>query len=404
MKHPSETSILDFTYALPPEKIAGYPVDKRDESKLLVFKNKKISEGLFKAIPDLLKPETLLVFNNARVIPARLLFLNSNGKAIELFCLEPEAEYQDLSLALATKGKVRWHCLVGNLKHWREEMLRLNKGAILLDAKSVARNTSYVTVEFTWKPEELSFAEVLQAVGQMPIPPYLKRASEAVDELRYQTVYAQQEGSVAAPTAGLHFTKEILEELGKRSIHSTSVVLHVGAGTFKPVKSETMHGHDMHTEWMEVERNTLLRLLEQDKNDIIAVGTTSLRTLETLYWMGVKALLNPSIHLEELEIKQWDAYEQKGELPDTRNSLLALLRWLDEYHLTKLICKTQILIAPPYQLKVATGLITNFHQPQSSLLLLIGAIVGDDWKKIYAYALANNFRFLSYGDSSLLLK
>jgi S-adenosylmethionine:tRNA ribosyltransferase-isomerase len=401
--HPSSISIKDFTYELPPEKIAAYPLAERDAAKLLVFRKTQIEESVFRNLDNFLDPETLLVFNNARVIPARLHFLNSKNKTIELFCLEP-AGNRELSQALAERGKIRWHCLVGNLKQWKEEMLQLRGEGILLNAVLVERAANYVVVDFSWEPPELCFAEALQAAGHMPIPPYLNRESEKTDELRYQTVYAEKEGSVAAPTAGLHFTPGVFEKLEQKQIQSLTLTLHVGAGTFKPVKSETMQGHDMHAEWMEAGLHTLDALLGAEEKKIIAVGTTSLRTLESLYWMGTKALLNPGASLAELEVRQWEPYELPGKTPGRQESLEALRRWMEARGLQTMICRTQILIAPPYELKMAAGIITNFHQPGSTLLLLISAIVGPQWKNIYNYALNNGFRFLSYGDSSLLFK
>jgi S-adenosylmethionine:tRNA ribosyltransferase-isomerase len=401
--HPSSISIKDFTYELPPEKIAAYPLGERDAAKLLVFREEQIEESVFRNLDDFLDQETLLVFNNARVIPARLHFFNSKQKAIELFCLEP-AGNRELSQALAERGKIRWHCLVGNLKQWKEETLQLKGDGILLNADLVERAANYVVVDFSWEPPELCFAEALQAAGHMPIPPYLNRESEKADELRYQTVYAQKEGSVAAPTAGLHFTPRVFEQLKQKQIQSLTLTLHVGAGTFKPVKSETMQGHNMHAEWMEAGLQTLNALLGAEEKKIIAVGTTSLRTLESLYWMGAKALLNPGASLTELEIGQWEPYELPVKAPGRRESLEALKHWMEARDLQTIICRTRILIAPPYGLKMAAGIITNFHQPGSTLLLLISAIVGPEWKNIYNYALRHGFRFLSYGDSSLLFK
>lgn len=401
--HPSSIYIKDFSYELPPEKIAAYPLPERDAAKLLVFRDGRMQESVFRHLDDFLDPDTLLVFNNARVIPARLHFFNAKQKAIELFCLEP-AGNRELSQALAERGNVRWHCLVGNLRQWKEEALQLSSDGIVLQASLVERTANYVVVDFSWEPADLCFAEALQAAGQMPIPPYLNRESEKTDALRYQTVYAEKEGSVAAPTAGLHFTDHVFKKLGQKHIQWLTLTLHVGAGTFKPVKSETMQGHDMHAEWMEAGLDALDALIAADRKKIIAVGTTSLRTLESLYWMGAKALLNPAASLTELEVAQWEAYDFKGKAPELNVSLEALRSWMCARNLPAIICRTQILIAPPYELKVARGIVTNFHQPGSTLLLLISAIVGPQWKNIYDYALSHDFRFLSYGDSSLLLK
>lgn len=304
---------------------------------------------------------------------------------------------------LSTKTVI-WKCLVGNLKKWKDEELSTTINGVTLNVKLVEKRAEDVVVEFTWQPNDLCFAEVLEKIGAMPIPPYLKRKSEESDSVRYQTIYAQINGSVAAPTAGLHFTPQVEAQLKQKNIGSLYVTLHVGAGTFKPVKSATLEAHDMHHEWIDVSREVLNALLQSEEKPKIAVGTTSLRMLESLYWMGVKAFYNHEIKLHDLEIAQWDVYNFSEKLIAVSESLQALINWLDKNKLTRLTCKTQILLAPPYKLKLADGIITNFHQPQSTLLLLISCIVGNKWKEIYNYALQNNFRFLSYGDSSLLLK
>ncbi|MES2680694.1 MAG: S-adenosylmethionine:tRNA ribosyltransferase-isomerase [Bacteroidota bacterium] len=403
MKHPSTISISEFTYDLPPEKIAAYPLAKRDESKLLVYNNGEIKETVFRNVPGLLEKDSMLVFNNTRVIQARLNFRNEKDKAIEVFCLEPSGNIA-ISAAMPVQKTTRWNCLVGNLRQWKEEILRLANNGLQLQAELIERCGNFVIVEFKWDPPGLSFAEVLDLCGAMPIPPYLERKSENIDSERYQTVYARQKGSVAAPTAGLHFTESVLDELKARGIEIQQVTLHVGAGTFKPVKSETMLQHEMHAEWIEVSVETIEEILRNKHKKIIPVGTTSLRTIESLYWMGIKALTNPSATIDDLEVKQWDPYEPASSLPGTEDSLLALLEWMRERKLNRILCKTSILIAPPYELKIAGGLITNFHQPQSTLLLLISAVIGENWRKVYNYALNHDFRFLSYGDSCLLLK
>lgn len=403
MQHPSTISITEFSYELPAEKIAMFPLEKRDESRLLIYKDKQIIEDQFKNIDTYLDTNCQLVFNNTRVIPARLNFTNPTNKAIEIFCLEPAGK-TDVSMAMAEKGKSSWNCLVGNLRQWREGDLRLSKNGLTLTAVINERCENYVVIDFSWEPSDLPFSILLETLGAMPIPPYLKRKSDESDALRYQTIYAKQEGSVAAPTAGLHFTEEVLEKVRDKKIPMYEVTLHVGAGTFKPVKSATMEQHEMHAEWIEVDVELIRQLSNNPTKKTIAVGTTSLRTLESLYWMGLKTIINPAATISYLEVDQWDPYKKYERLATTEESLKALLFWMQENKLNKLLCRTRILIAPPYQLKIAEGIITNFHQPQSTLLLLISAIVGPDWKNIYDYALANDFRFLSYGDSSLLLK
>lgn len=402
MKHPSTIAIQDYNYHLPPEKIALYPLKQRDGARLLVFQDNIIREDRFKHIGLFLAPETTLVFNTTKVIPARLLFTTLNGKKIELFCLEPARSHKDPKEAMLAKRGAQWRCLVGNLKQWKDEELLLENESVSVTARLTEREQGYQVVAFSWKPTTMSFGAVLEQLGQMPIPPYLKRSSEDIDKQRYQTVYAKIGGSVAAPTAGLHFTDRLLEELRAGMVDITGVTLHVSAGTFMPVKSETLKDHQMHGEWISVEVSAIQDLLKKPAGKIIAVGTTSLRTLETLYWMGVKALAKPDAEPEELEIGQWDPYRLQP--LDRDQSLQALLDWMKQKSFQTLVCKTHILIAPPYDLKMAAGIITNFHQPQSTLLLLISAIVGDRWRDIYTYALLHDFRFLSYGDSSLLLK
>lgn len=402
-KHPSQISILDFTYDLPQEKIATYPLAERDQSKLLIYKNGEIRESVFKNISEELAAGTLLVFNKTKVIRARLNFENSKGQAIELFCLEPNEANAELTLAMAAQGKVRWNCLVGNLRQWKEQTITLSKNEITLSAEIIEKQSQQVVIEFSWTPEKLNFSEVIEQLGNTPIPPYLNRKSERLDEDRYQTIYAEKEGSVAAPTAGLHFTEAVMRQLKEKNLSFLSLTLHVSAGTFKPVKAETMAGHDMHAEWIDVSREELVSLIEH-QGPLIPVGTTSMRTLESLYWMGVKLSLNPNLSLKELEIKQWEAYELEQEAIDPKKSLKALYQWMVETNHQHLVCHTAILIAPPYKLKLCDGIITNFHQPQSTLLLLVSSVVGDRWRDIYVYALNHQFRFLSYGDSSLLFK
>jgi S-adenosylmethionine:tRNA ribosyltransferase-isomerase len=404
MRHPSLIEIADYTYDLPQGKIAAYPLANRDESKLLIYKNKTITESIFKNADEFLEEGSVLIFNNTRVVQARLNFQNSKQQNIEVFCLEPFQSDLDITQAMLSTERVFWKCLVGNLKKWRDEDLVLKINEITLSVKLIEKRQEDVVVEFNWQPKELSFAEVLERTGAMPIPPYLKRKSEELDATRYQTIYAQRNGSVAAPTAGLHFTPAVYEKLKRKNIKQLYVTLHVGAGTFKPVKSETLANHDMHAEWIDVSIEVIEALLNNSEKNKIAVGTTSLRTIESLYWLGVKVFYNENILTEQMELSQWEPYGVLEKEISVAESLTALINWMKKKSLTQLVCKTSILLAPPYQLRMADGIITNFHQPQSTLLLLISCIVGQEWKNIYKYALENNFRFLSYGDSSLLLK
>jgi S-adenosylmethionine:tRNA ribosyltransferase-isomerase len=401
-----EFQIKDFTYDLPENKIAKYPLAERDMSKLLIYKDSNISEDTYTNLDKYISEKSLFVFNNTKVIQARLHFRNATGGKIEIFCLEPSEANVEPSSAMIKKTSVEWVCLIGRVDKWKEKIISINSTNFSLHAEMVKRTGNVFTIKFSWEPQNLSFAEILEEVGEMPIPPYLKRESETIDASRYQTVYAEQKGSVAAPTAGLHFTNQIFEKLQSKDAIVDYVTLHVGAGTFKPVKSETLEGHDMHSEWIEVGQDSIVKILEQISDtpslkNVIAVGTTSLRTIESLYWMGVKASQNLEATTEELEVKQWDAYDLPQSLTAT-DSLNCLLAWLRKNKIEKLICKTQLLIVPSYKLRIANALVTNFHQPSSTLLLLVAAVVGDDWKKIYDYALEHDFRFLSYGDGSLL--
>jgi S-adenosylmethionine:tRNA ribosyltransferase-isomerase len=405
-KKAQEVQIKDFTYDLPNDRIAKYPLESRDLSKLLVYQNGNITEDIYKNLDKHISENALFVFNNSKVIQARLHFKNANGGNIEIFCLEPSGEDAEPSSAMIKKQSVAWECLIGRLDRWKEDQICIKTNDCSLQAEIVKRNGNLFTVQFSWHPEDLCFAEVLEKVGNIPIPPYLKRESEAIDKSRYQTVYATQEGSVAAPTAGLHFTNDVFEKLDSKKALIDYVTLHVSAGTFKPVKSETLEGHDMHAEWIEVSKDSIQKLIHQlsdnhSKKNIIAVGTTTMRTIESLYWMGVKAHQNMEVTIQDLEVKQWDAYELNQEL-SALDALNSLLVWLHKNNIEKIICKTQLLIVPTYKLRIIQALITNFHQPSSTLLLLVAAVVGDDWKTIYDYALAHDFRFLSYGDGSLL--
>jgi S-adenosylmethionine:tRNA ribosyltransferase-isomerase len=406
--HPKNISIKNFTYGLPEEKIAKFPLAERDASKLLIYKNKKISESIYNNIAEYIPANSLLVFNNTKVVEARILFQKNTGAFIEIFCLEPHEKYADVSSAMMQQGKVWWKCLVGGASKWKPGQL-LQKEIFFADKKLslsatyIEKQTDYFIIDLSWLPLELSFAEVLHHAGLIPLPPYIKREVEELDSERYQTIYALHDGSVAAPTAGLHFTKNIFEQLAVKHIRKEFVTLHVGAGTFKPVKSETLESHIMHAEFIEVSVSAINTILDNAGN-IFSVGTTSLRTIESLYWLGVKAISNPDITINDLIINQWDTYELQAGAVYAKNALEALLIWMKKNQLQKLITKTQLLITPGYNFKIINGLITNFHQPQSTLLLLVAALVGDDWKKIYEYALNNNFRFLSYGDGCLLFR
>lgn len=395
-------SIRDFSYSLPEEKIAKFPLVPRDSSKLLIYKEGVISTSNYRSIDVVLPNNSILIFNNTKVVAARLLFEKATGALIEIFCLEPHNIYGDITEAMLQKKHVLWKCLIGGAKKWKEGSLNktiLHEGkSITLSAHKEKKQHDYFLVSFSWT-EEYSFAEILSIFGNIPLPPYLNRTATQEDEKTYQTIYAKREGSVAAPTAGLHFTNTVLEKLNEKGIAQQYVTLHVGAGTFKPVKAETMDAHDMHAEYIEVDKSFIQALQKQLEDKIVAVGTTSLRTIESLYWLGVQCLQNNNTDY----LAQWDCYSLPQDI-DAQKALQALIDELNATKKEKLLAKTRIIIAPGYQLKIAKGLITNFHQPNSTLLLLVAAIVGEDWKKIYDYALQHDFRFLSYGDGSLLWK
>lgn len=397
--NPKQIAIKDYTYHLPNDKIALHPLLNRDESKLLIYKDGVIAEDTYKNIHQYLPKNSLLIFNNTKVINARLQFVKDTGGVIEIFLLEPfNADY---TATLTTTKTCKWKCLIGGASKWKNGILQLAVDSWQLDVNLIEKLEDAYIVEFNWY-NEISFAEVLEQVGNIPLPPYIKRKPDEEDVNRYQTIYAQHNGSVAAPTAGLHFTPSIFENLASCQIKKDFVTLHVGAGTFKPVKATSMQQHEMHTEWIDVNTGVLKNIIENLNETIVAVGTTSLRTIESLYWLGAKAFGNPS--LKKLDLLQWDVYEEP--LANTSLSateaLYALLNWMQKNKLNNLFTSTQILIAPGYKFKIAKAIVTNFHQPQSTLLLLVAAAIGEDWKKIYDYALQNQFRFLSYGDGSLL--
>jgi S-adenosylmethionine:tRNA ribosyltransferase-isomerase len=397
--HPKEISITDYTYHLPNDKIALHPLQNRDESKLLIYKEGVIAEDVYQNIHQHLPKKSLLIFNNTRVINARLQFVKPTGGVIEIFLLEPfNADY---TATLTATKKCSWKCLIGGASKWKEKNLHWAIGNGQVNAILIEKLQDAYIVEFNWN-NEITFAEVLEKLGNIPLPPYIKRKPNEEDSNRYQTIYAQHNGSVAAPTAGLHFTPSIFESLTSCQIKKDFVTLHVGAGTFKPVKAATMQEHEMHTEWIDVSIETIQNIVQNLNETIVTVGTTSLRTIESLYWLGAKAFLNADD--KQLNLLQWDVYEEplsKVSITAT-DALTALINWMEQNNKTNLFTSTQIIIAPGYKFKIADAIVTNFHQPQSTLLLLVAAAIGEDWKKVYDYALENQFRFLSYGDGSLL--
>ena len=390
---------------MPDERIAKFPLAKRDESKLLLYKEGQVGETIFKHITDYLPAGSLMVFNNTRVIQARLLFQKSTGARIEVFCLEPVSP-RDYALVFQQTERCSWNCLVGNLKKWKEGVLQrtvsIQGEEVVLSAEKKESHGDSHIVEFSWDNPKYTFADLLDAAGVLPIPPYLHRETEKSDLQTYQTVYSKIKGSVAAPTAGLHFTPEVLSDIDAHGIGREEVTLHVGAGTFKPVKSETLEGHEMHTEFISVRRSSIEKI-QKSLGNIIAVGTTSVRTLESLYYMGVILSNHPDATSEDLVVKQWMPYEEKNNVLSAYDALQQILDYLDRHDADRLVTATQIIIAPGYTFKIVRGIVTNFHQPKSTLILLISAFVKGNWKPIYEYALSHDFRFLSYGDSSLLL-
>lgn len=399
---PRSLRIADYDYPLPEERIARYPLAQRDAAKLLIYRDGVIEEDIFRHIALRIPEGSTLVLNTAKVVRARLLFQKPTGGHIEIFCLEPHPRYADISTALSQTGDVFWQCLVGGAARWREgTTLHLQCGNIAVEASMMTRNKSDFSIHFRWTPSEQSWAEVLEAAGQIPLPPYLHRKAEQRDVEDYQTLFAQHEGSVAAPTASLHFTPGVLDNLEQLGIHTAQLTLHVGAGTFMPVKAEMTGEHEMHGEWIEVSEAAIATLAEAADQPMIAAGTTTLRTLESLYWLACKATEQPDLALSELKLTQWEAYDSTCMLSRAR-ALQGLQRWMQTRGLTRLITRTELLIAPGYKFRMTDALITNFHQPRSTLLLLVAALIGPDWKRVYEYALAHDFRFLSYGDASLL--
>jgi len=405
--HPKKLSISDYTYSLPLERIAHHPLAQRDQSKLLVYREGRISTDRYQHIHKYIPEQSLLVFNNTKVVEARLLFKKASGATIEIFCLEPHQQYSDITTAMLQRQSVKWMCLIGGASKWKhgqilEKKIQHQQQEIILQAKYLEKINDSFSVELSWSSQELSFAEVLHAAGVMPLPPYIKREATTEDAERYQTIYAATDGSVAAPTAGLHFTPEIFSSLREKKINTDFVTLHVGAGTFKPVKASTMETHEMHAEFIDVSLETIKKVSANVGKYITAVGTTSLRTLESLYWLGVKSILEPERSLSELNVHQWDPYELTTTDVNVTQALNALENKIKKENKERLITTTQLLIVPGYNFRVIDALVTNFHQPQSTLLLLVAALIGEDWRKVYDYALENDYRFLSYGDGCLL--
>ncbi len=422
--------ISDYNYPLPDERIAKFPLQERDKSKLLLYRHGEVGEDVFSNLPSYLPKGALMVFNNTKVIQARLHFRKPTGALIEIFLLEPVAP-RDYEQMFQSRGECSWICLIGNQKKWKEGALhsqiakRLPKQVTAKNSRSssarlqseAAQELSTlnsqlstqltaqrgapcgtgIRIDFSWDNPDVSFSEILEAAGELPIPPYLNRETQESDKTTYQTVYSKIKGSVAAPTAGLHFTDRVLHDIDALGIEREEVTLHVGAGTFKPVKSETISGHEMHSEFISVKRSTIERIIAHGGR-AVAVGTTSVRTLESLYYLGVRAYN----HQPVTEVEQWEPYETSPSLTAVE-TLEALLAWMDDNGLDILHASTRIIIVPGYKYHIVERLITNFHQPQSTLLLLVSALIGNDWHKVYDYALTHDFRFLSYGDSSILI-
>jgi len=405
LKKVTEISISDYSYNLPDDKIAKYPLQERDQSKLLVWKNGQIQDSQFQKLHEHLPAGSLLVFNNTKVIRARLYFQKETGAKIEIFCLDP-VDPVDYQIAFQTTKSCIWKCMIGNQKKWKGDLLkkiiRIDGIEIELCTEQIDPQNDKSLIRFSWNNPEFEFSRIIENAGSLPIPPYLNRETEESDLERYQTVYSKIKGSVAAPTAGLHFTDKVFRHLKDDGHDTAELTLHVGAGTFQPVKSERISGHEMHSEHFYINREFLKKLLNHTGNKI-AVGTTSVRTLESLYWLGVQAKKNLDLNISDLKVSQWEAYHANENRTDVGEALQALISLLEFHQTDYLSASTQIIIAPGYQFQIIDGMITNFHQPQSTLLLLISAFLGDNWRKIYDHALNENYRFLSYGDSNLYL-
>jgi S-adenosylmethionine:tRNA ribosyltransferase-isomerase len=408
MAIPGKILIKDYDYPLPPSRIAQFPLEKRDESKVLIWKEGKISETIFANIGEELPDESILVFNDSKVIHARLIFSKKTGATIEVFCLEPLLPVKEIKASFTQTGSCTWKCLVGNVKRWKDEVLEKsfeieNKKYILRAEKKGTLEDGCFSIYFQWEPSLLSFSEILKLAGMVPLPPYITRASTSIDSSRYQTIYARNEGSVAAPTAGLHFTEKTLEILKEKNITFKNLTLHVGLGTFRPVSEEDASKHTMHSEQISVDIATIRDFAGIKSKPVFAIGTTSVRTLESLYWLGVKIMVDgenmpPEIH-------QWDPYNPiyNKDIPYTE-ALSALADYLEKNRKDRFTSQTALMIVPGYHFKIVDGMVTNFHMPQSTLLLLVAAFIGPEWKLLYQYALENDFRFLSYGDACLLFR
>ncbi|HEU4719338.1 MAG TPA: S-adenosylmethionine:tRNA ribosyltransferase-isomerase [Bacteroidia bacterium] len=403
---PEDLDIKNFSYDLPDEKIARFPLEKRDDSKLLVYRDGKISESVFRNMAMLIPAESLLVFNSTKVVHARLLMQRKSGATVEIFCTDSGETDMDFPRLLGKTGSVTILAFIGNGKRWKEDerlgaTLKIGEKSFALEALRAGQKEDQFLVHLSWNDADIPFLEILGAAGKVPLPPYLGRDEEENDRSRYQTVYARTEGSVAAPTAGLHFTEHVLDELRRKNVHLAEVTLHVGAGTFRPVKAATMAGHEMHREQVFIPEALVEMLCDKKMKPVIAVGTTSLRTLESIYWFGRQLVLQPGTFRNELFVSQWEPYEEGPDVP-AEIALRAVRDWMTGNNHETLEGYTKLLIAPGYRFRIADALITNFHQPQSTLLLLVAAFTGDDFRRIYDYALQHDFRFLSYGDSSLL--
>ena len=400
--NPQSIAIADFDYPLPDDRIAKFPLERRDQSKLLVYRGGNIVESRFDHVPELLPPDTLLIFNNTKVIHARLFFRKPTGSTIEVFCLEPFQ--MPVALSFEQRGHCTWNCFIGNNKKWKEgslsRQLDIHGQSVTLTATRRKAVGNAWIVDFDWDGG-LSFAELIDQAGVIPLPPYLHREAVSSDNERYQTVYALHQGSVAAPTAGLHFSPEVFEALRQKGIATDFITLHVGAGTFKPVSTPTIGEHEMHVEKIEISRSNIKCILNHLGHTVIPVGTTTVRTIESVYWFGVK--LSRNSKLDAMHVMQWDPYELESLSVSTEHAYKNVLQWMEEQGIEQLEGDTQLMIAPGYRYHVISGLITNFHQPKSTLLLLVSALVGDAWKECYRYALDHQFRFLSYGDSCLFL-